>query len=159
MTRETKIGMVALFMLILAGTLGLILPSIPWLHRDTYEVNAVFDNARGIKENAQVLYAGVYIGRVHKIELKEGKAVLHLFINKKASIPEDAHFSIDSSGVIGDQYVKIEGGRPGSSALQQGMTVYEFKNDRMERLMGKAGKLLDTARSMQASIASYKEDP
>ena len=38
------------------------------------------DNAQGIRDHAQVLYAGVSVGRVRRIHVKDGKAVLDLDI-------------------------------------------------------------------------------
>ena len=157
MSRETKIGMAVFILLLFIGVAGLFLEPSRWFHKDTYEVHAVFDNAQGIKENAHVLYAGVYVGNVHKIHVKDGQAVLDLYIRKKTQIPEDARFTIDTSGVVGDLYVKISGGRPGSRLLTDGMTVQEYKNDRMDELMEKAGRLMDTAKSLQGNIEGFKE--
>ena len=83
--------------------------------------------------------------------------MLDLDIREGTVIPEDARFTIDSSGVVGDLYVKISGGRPGSRNLSDGMTVQEYKNDRMDELMEKAGRLMDTAKSLQGNIEEFKE--
>ncbi|MGN0954869.1 MlaD family protein [Dialister sp.] len=157
MSRETKIGIAVFILLLFIGTAGLFLEPFHWLHRDTYEVHAVFDNAQGIREKAQVLYAGVYVGNVRRIRVKDGKAILDLDIKEKTVIPEDARFTIDSSGVVGDLYVKISGGRPGSRILSDGMTVQEYRNDRMDELMNKAGKLMDTAKSVQENIEGLRD--
>ena len=123
MSRETKIGIVAFILLFFMGAAGLFLEPSRWFHKDFYEIHAVFDNAQGIRDHAQVLYAGVSVGRVSRIHVKDGKAVLDLDIREGTVIPEDARFTIDSSGVVGDIYVKISGGRPGSRNLSDGMTV------------------------------------
>lgn len=156
MSRETKIGIAAFILLLFIGTTGLFLEPSRWFHKDFYEVHAVFDNAQGIREKAQVLYAGVSVGHVRKIRVEDGKAVLDLSIREKTRIPEDARFTIDTTGVVGDLYVKISGGRPGSRVLSDGMTVYEYKNDRMDELMNKAGRLMDTARSVQENIEGFR---
>lgn len=152
MSRETKIGIIVFFVLLFVGAAALFLSPARLFHRDTYEIHAVFDDAHGIRENAQVLYAGVYVGNVHRIRTENGKAVLDLLIKKSAVIPQDARFTLDTSGVVGDLYVRISGGRPGSQPLHEGMTVTEYKTDRMDRLMEKAGKLMDTAKSLQENI-------
>ena len=124
MSRETKTGIAVFFLALIIGAAGLFMTPSRLFHRNTYEIHAVFDNAQGIRENAQVLYA---------------------------------RFTIDTSGVVGDLYVKISGGRPGSTPLSDGMTVQEYKSDRMDQLMTKAGHLLDTAKSMQQSIEELKK--
>ncbi len=154
MSRETKVGMVGLIFFMVALIAALFLPGMKIFNRNIYEIHAVFDDAKGIRENAQVRYAGVYVGRVHKITTKDGKADLTLYMQKKAEIPEDAAFTLDSDGAIGDMYVKITGGRPGARNLHEGMVVYESQDDRMKRLMDKAQKLLDTAKNVQGNIES-----
>lgn len=157
MSRETKIGIAVFFLALLIGAVGLFAAPSHLFHRHTYEIHAVFDNAQGIRENAQVLYAGVYVGNVRKIRIEGGKAILDMDIKKTAVIPQDARFTIDTNGVVGDLYVKISGGRPGSTPLSDGMTVQEYKSDRMDELMTKAGHLLDTAKSMQQSMEELKK--
>lgn len=154
MSRETKAGMAGLIFFMIALIAALFLPGMKYFNRSIYEIHAIFEDAKGIKKNAQVRYAGVYVGRVHKITAKDGKADLTLYMQKKAEIPEDAAFTLDNDGAIGDMYVKISGGRSGSRILHEGMVVYEAKNDRMERLMTRAQKLLDTARNVQENIES-----
>ena len=157
MSRETKIGIAVFFLALVIGAAGLFMTPSRLFHRNTYEIHAVFDNAQGIRENAQVLYAGVYVGNVRKIRVEDGKAILVMDIKKSAVIPADARFTIDTSGAVGDLYVKISGGRPGSTPLSDGMTVQEYKSDRMDQLMTKAGHLLDTAKSMQQNIEELKK--
>lgn len=157
MSRETKIGIAVFFLALMIGAVGLFASPSRLFHRHTYEIHAVFDNAQGIRENAQVLYAGVYVGNVRKIRIEGGKAILDMDIKKTAVIPQDAQFTIDTNGVVGDLYVKISGGRPGSTPLSDGMTVQEYRSDRMDKLMTKAGHLLDTAKSMQQSMEELKK--
>lgn len=157
MSRETKIGIAVFFLALLIGAVGLFAAPSRLFHRHTYEIHAIFDNAQGIRDNAQVLYAGVYVGNVRKIRVEDGKAILDMDIKKTAVIPADARFTIDTNGVVGDLYVKISGGRPGSTPLSDGMTVQEYKNDRMDELMSKAGRLLDTAKSMQQNMEELKK--
>ena len=152
MTKETKVGIIGLVLFMVALIAALFLPGTKWFNRNVYEIHAIFDDAKGIRENAQVRYAGVYVGRVHKITTKDGRADLTLYMQKKADIPEDASFTLDSDGAIGDMYVKISGGRPGARSLHEGMVVYESQDDRMKRLMTKAQKLLDTAKDVQGNI-------
>lgn len=158
MTKEMKIGMIALTAAILLGIFSLFALPLKIFHQDIFEVHAVFDNARGIKKSAQVLYAGVIVGRVNKIRTENGKAVLDLYIRNKEMIPTDCRVSIDSSALVGDLYVKLSGGRPGGDILKDGDTIYEYHNDRMDKLMEKAGKLMESAQKVQENIEALSGD-
>jgi phospholipid/cholesterol/gamma-HCH transport system substrate-binding protein len=77
-----------------------------------YEVSARFSNVGGLKDKAEVTMAGVVIGQVRDIRLKDGQAVLTLSINKNVRLEEDVIASIKTMGIIGDKYVSIS---PGAS--------------------------------------------
>jgi phospholipid/cholesterol/gamma-HCH transport system substrate-binding protein len=66
----------------------------------------------GLTENADVSMAGVKIGKVERIELQDGMAVVTLGIDKHVRIEEDAMAGIKTKGIIGDKYVAIS---PGTS--------------------------------------------
>ena len=122
----------------------------------TFPVYAVFDDAQGITPGASVLHAGVKVGRLKAITIEEGRAVLHLEIDRKATIPKDAAFSITTSGLIGDTYVKISGGDLSAGVLASGATVTERKDPRMDALIDKADHLMDSAEKMQQAIGQYQ---
>ncbi|MGA7965021.1 MAG: outer membrane lipid asymmetry maintenance protein MlaD [Gammaproteobacteria bacterium] len=93
---------------------------------DTYTVTADFDNVGGLKEGAAVALAGVRIGRVSKITLdpKSLQAVVKLNIEKRYDqIPTDSSASIQTRGLLGDQYIGIS---PGGSlkSLQNGGAIH-----------------------------------
>ena len=71
-------------------------------------------------------------------------------------IPKDAAFSITTSGLIGDTYVKISGGDLSAGVLASGATVTEHKDPRMDALMEKANHLMDSAEKMQQAIGQYQ---
>ena len=156
MTKETKIGMTALLLFLAIDIAALLLHPMERLFPTTFPVYAVFDDAQGITPGASVLHAGVKVGRLKAITIEKDKAVLHLEINQKAMIPKDAAFSITTSGLIGDTYVKISGGNLSTGILASGATVTEDKDPRMDALMEKANHLMDSAEKMQRAIGQYQ---
>lgn len=156
MTKETKIGMTALLLFLAIGIAALLLHPMERLFPITFPVYAVFDDAQGITPGASVLHAGVKVGRLKAITIEEGKAVLHLEIDRKATIPKDAAFSITTSGLIGDTYVKISGGDLSAGVLASGATVTERKDPRMDALIDKADRLMGSAEKMQQAIGQYQ---
>ena len=89
MSRESRIGMFVFIGIVVIGLIGLFLNPIERLRDQYFRVDAVFDDAGGIRDESPVLYAGVCVGRVHSFEVKDGKAILTLQIKKKALIPKD----------------------------------------------------------------------
>ena len=77
---------------------------------NAYTIYAEFDNITGLKYGASVEIAGVPIGVVSSIDLKDPVARIALRINKSVKIKDDDIASIRTKGIIGDRYVKISRG-------------------------------------------------
>ena len=77
-----------------------------------YRVTAEFDNIGGLKPRAPVKSAGVVVGRVEAIAFDNKKflARVTLRIDKRYEFPTDTTASILTSGLLGEQYVGLDGG-------------------------------------------------
>jgi phospholipid/cholesterol/gamma-HCH transport system substrate-binding protein len=79
---------------------------------DSYRVIAEFDNIGGLKARAPVKSAGVVVGRVENISLdtRNFRANVALRIDKRYPFPRDSSASILTAGLLGEQYVGMDGG-------------------------------------------------
>jgi len=79
---------------------------------DGYTITAEFDNIGGLKVRAPVKSAGVVVGRVEGIafdnEVLRAKVIMR--IDKRYEFPKDSSVSILTSGLLGDQFIGIDGG-------------------------------------------------
>ncbi len=77
-----------------------------------YRVMAEFDNIGGLKVRAPVKSAGVVVGRVDAITLdtRTFRANVALRIDKRYPFPKDSSASILTAGLLGEQYVGMDGG-------------------------------------------------
>ncbi|SPF41190.1 Mammalian cell entry related domain protein [Syntrophobacter sp. SbD1] len=89
-----------------------------------YELVAAFPTVSGLKNKAQVTMAGVGIGEVKSVRLKDSHAEVTLSINKNVKLEEDSIASIKTMGIIGDKYVSITPGAS-ESYIQNGGTIRE----------------------------------
>lgn len=101
---------------------------------DTYEITASFDNIGGLKPRAPIKSAGVVVGRVKSITFNNERfnAKVAMSIEKTYRFPKDTTASILTSGLLGEQYIGLEGGgddqmlKPGDSVrLTQSAVVLE----------------------------------
>ena len=100
-------GVVALFILALkVGNASNVSVS------DGYRIAAEFDNIGGLKVRAPVKSAGVVVGRVEGIVLNTQtfRAKVTLRIDKHYPFPKDSSASILTAGLLGEQYVGMDGG-------------------------------------------------
>ena len=77
--------------------------------RGGYPVTVEFSNAGGLVRGAQVLYAGVLVGKVNDIALRPGGdgVSVDLTMFEGAQVRNDARFMIKQSGLLGDQHIVI----------------------------------------------------
>jgi phospholipid/cholesterol/gamma-HCH transport system substrate-binding protein len=100
-------GVAALFMLALkVGNASSVSVS------EGYRVIAEFDNIGGLKVRAPIKSAGVVVGRVEGISLdtRTFRANVALRIDKHYPFPKDSSASILTAGLLGEQYVGMDGG-------------------------------------------------
>lgn len=79
---------------------------------DTYALQARFDNIGGLKVRAPVKSAGVVVGRVGEIrfDAETYTALVSMHIDKRYQFPRDTFATINTSGLLGEQYVGFEVG-------------------------------------------------
>jgi phospholipid/cholesterol/gamma-HCH transport system substrate-binding protein len=81
-------------------------------HGETYALQARFGNIGGLKVRAPVKSAGVVVGRVKDIRFDQEDflAVVTLDIDANYKFPRDTFATINTSGLLGEQYVGFEAG-------------------------------------------------
>ena len=79
---------------------------------DGYTITADFDNIGGLRGGAPVRSAGVIVGRVEYVGFNNQtlRAQVRMRIDKRYAFPKDSSVSILTSGLLGDQYIGIDGG-------------------------------------------------
>jgi phospholipid/cholesterol/gamma-HCH transport system substrate-binding protein len=79
---------------------------------DGYRLSADFDNIGGLKPRAPVKSAGVVVGRVESIGLdtKTFRARVNMRMDKRYQFPTDSSVSILTAGLLGEQYIGMDGG-------------------------------------------------
>lgn len=79
---------------------------------ESYQINAHFDNIGGLKPRAPVKSAGVVVGRVAAISFDNQKflAKVTMTIDRQFKFPRDTTASVLTSGLLGEQYIGLEGG-------------------------------------------------
>lgn len=100
-------GIAALFVLALkVGNMG------TFSAGETYSLGAYFENVGGLKSRAPVKSAGVVVGRVAEVRFDNERyeALVTLDIDKRVKFPKDTIATINTSGLLGEQYIGLEAG-------------------------------------------------
>lgn len=128
------LGFAALFFLATQTT------NIQRFEEGYYDVTARFDNIGGLKVRSPVSMAGVRIGRVESIVFDKDRyeAVVTLRIDARYdTLPEDSDASIQTSGLLGSQYIGLQPGASDIYLAQGDEVMFTQSAIVLENLIGK----------------------
>jgi phospholipid/cholesterol/gamma-HCH transport system substrate-binding protein len=128
-TRTTQfiVGIFAILGIVALAILSISLGKISVFPPPGYTLYARFDNISGLKVGDQVQLAGVQIGKVVDIGIKDNQALVAMRINQGVQIDDQAIAAIKTSGIIGDKYVSIQLG-PSDHYLADGDTIRQTQS-------------------------------
>jgi phospholipid/cholesterol/gamma-HCH transport system substrate-binding protein len=103
-----------------------------------FPVTAEFASVAGLRVGGTVEIAGVQVGSIESIGMKDFKAVVRMRVRGGIGLPEDSIASVRTRGLIGDKYISLS---PGAS----------------ERLIPAGGKIIETegALDLEALIGQF----
>lgn len=110
---ELAVGLFVLAGIICLGYLSIKLGKLELIGGNVYEVVAQFTTASGLKPGSAVEIAGVEVGRVREIVLKEDRAAVTLAVNDNVKLYTDTIASIKTRGIIGEKFLALSPGGGG----------------------------------------------
>ena len=150
---EVKVGM---FILVGIAILFIIVFSIGDINiaKAGYHITVRFNFAGGIGSSAPVRVAGVGVGNVQGVKIvfseKEAKsyAEVYAFLQEDAKIEKDAKVTINTLGLLGEKYLEVYPGTPGSPLLKNGDVIIGKDPVIMEKLTDNLVDLSDSAKTI-----------
>jgi phospholipid/cholesterol/gamma-HCH transport system substrate-binding protein len=152
---EFKVGLLVLSAIVVASVLIFVLGGFSFSSGYTFYVDYNFSG--NIKPGAPVKLSGIKVGKVKQVELQEGKidektgqrvmVQLKVWVEDRVQdrIRQDAEFFINTSGVLGEQYLEIV---PGSDyenpPLQAGTVARGVDPPRTDLIISRLYVVLDS---------------
>jgi ABC-type transporter Mla subunit MlaD len=150
MSRAARLGafIVATLAILAAGVF--IIGDKQYLFSSTYQLKAQFDNVVGLDAGADVRVGGVHSGTVSNIVLphKPGEKVTVVMDLSKSTheiIKQDSVATIETEGLLGNQYLAISFGSAGKADVRSGDTIASEPPLEMADLFKKTSDILDTS--------------
>jgi len=105
---------------------------------ETYQLSASFTNIGGLKPRAAVKSSGVVVGRVAAITFDNDKfmATVTMNIEARYKFPKDSSASVLTAGLLGEQYIGIEGGAEDAMLANGGALKLTQSAVVLEKLIG-----------------------
>ena len=123
LTPEAKVGLFVLFGLCLLVYMSLRIGGFSIGGDDGYTLYVSFANAAGLDKDASVRVAGVEVGKITDISLKDSRAILTLRIKPDVEIGSDFTAVLTTKGLLGERYMELLVGSPNAPVLEDGDTL------------------------------------
>jgi phospholipid/cholesterol/gamma-HCH transport system substrate-binding protein len=158
MSRAARLGSFIVFTLaILAGGV-FIIGSKAYLFRSTYTIQTQFENVAGLAAGASVQVGGVPSGTVHSIALPSRPGdkvtvVMDLDSATHAIIKHDSVATIETEGLLGNQYMAISFGSAGQAEVRDGDFIQSEPPLQMADILAKASGILSSSQVAVANVS------
>ena len=150
MSRAARLGafIVVTLAILVAGVF--IIGSKQYLFSSTYQLKAQFDNVVGLDAGADVRVGGVHSGTVSSIVLPHQpgeKVTVVMEVGKSTHeiIKRDSVATIETEGLLGNQYLAISFGSSGKGDVRDGDTIASQPPLEMSELLQKTNGILDSS--------------
>jgi phospholipid/cholesterol/gamma-HCH transport system substrate-binding protein len=127
-----------------------IIGSKEYLFSPTYQLRTQFDNVAGLTTGADVEVGGVHSGTVRSITLPRNPrdkvtVVMQLDKSTQDIVKKDSLASIETEGLLGNEYVAVSFGSDGQASVQNGETIDSIPPLQMSALLKEASGILDSS--------------
>ena len=150
MSRAARLGafIVLTMAILVAGVF--IIGSKQYLFSSTYQLKAQFDNVVGLDAGGDVRVGGVHSGTVRDIVLphtpgEKVTVVMDLSKSTHEIIKQDSVASIETEGLLGNQYLAISFGSAGKADVRNGDMIASQPPLEMSDLFKKTSGILDSS--------------
>jgi len=148
MSRVARLGAFIVVTLAILAAGVFVIGSKEYLFSSTYQLKAQFDNVAGLDAGAGVQVGGVHSGIVHSIELphRPGEKVTVLMDLDRSTheiVKRDSVATIETEGVLGNQFLAISFGSAGQPDVKDGDTLQSEPPMAMSDLLKKTNAMLD----------------
>jgi phospholipid/cholesterol/gamma-HCH transport system substrate-binding protein len=150
MSRVARLGAFIVVTLAILAAGVFIIGSKEYLFSSTYQLKAQFDNVVGLADGADVQVGGVHSGTVIGIVLPQkpgGKVTVIMELAKTTHeiVKQDSVASIETEGVLGNQYVAISFGSAGQADVTNGEIIQSLPPLVLSDLFKKTSGILDSS--------------
>lgn len=150
MSRVARLGAFIVMTLAVLAAGVFIIGSKEYLFSPTYQLRTQFDNVAGLTTGADVEVGGVHSGTVRSITLPRNPrdkvtVVMQLDKSTQDIVKKDSLASIETEGLLGNEYVAVSFGSDGQASVQNGETIDSIPPLQMSALLKEASGILDSS--------------
>lgn len=118
---------------------------------------ARFPNSQGLTGGNQVRLAGVTVGAVQEVEVPQGPGedlTVRFDIERRYRhlVRTDSRVEIKTIGLLGDKYLEVTPGSPGTPLLEPGSEISAIRGSELDKILAGSGDLFENVNSVAESL-------
>jgi len=158
-TLETRLGIFVALAVLAAVLIMETLGGPEWFKRG-YHLNADFNTVQDLKLGDRVKIAGVEVGKVDKIGLDEtnNKVRVTMKLRRNVIVRTDSTATIKFTGLLGQNFVSIDFGSPGSPPAADGAVLASAEQPDLSAMMQKIDNVATGVENLTKSFTGVKID-
>lgn len=117
---ELKVGALVVGVSALIGVMSMRVAEGPGLFNSGRKYHFTLDDAGGVVKGSAVKMAGIKVGTIDDIILKDAKAQIELSLDKDVPITTSSKAELRTDGILGDKHVEIVPGNAADPKLAEG---------------------------------------
>jgi len=152
-TLETRLGIFVALAVLAAVLIMETLGGPEWFRRG-YHLNADFNSVQDLKLGDRVKIAGVEVGKVDKIGLDEtnNKVRVTMKVKRSVIVRTDSTATIKFTGLLGQNFVAIDFGSPGSPPAADGAVLASVEQPDLSAMMQKIDNVATGVENLTKSL-------
>ncbi len=158
MRREFKVGLLFLAAVIVLGCAVFLIGRRDHVFSTKNEYTISFDQVGGLTEGAVVQLSGVGVGQVEQIDLPPtvatGALTITISIERRYAerVREDSVARIKTLGLLGDKFIEITSGTPGSPVIPPGGRIKAAPPTNVDQLISSGEDFVDNIVAISISL-------
>ncbi len=144
MNTQARLGTFVLIAIALFALFSSKIGGFQWTKPEGSNMQVMFADASGISIKTPVLMAGVHVGHVISIELKDSQALVTVLIQPQIQLPASTRAHIAGGGLVGEKYIALRA-TPGDNNPLAGSVIPSTSGGDFRDMISRAATLTDDA--------------
>ncbi len=158
MNSQARLGAFVLVALMLLGFATGKVGNIVWVKQDTNVVETEFDDLMGLDVQSPVLMAGVKIGIVQEILLRDNRAVVRVALNQDVRLPASTRAAIIGRGLVGEKNLSLSAEPGDSDWLPDGALIPSDPTGDISSFIAKSSSITDDIKKLSNTLSKMFSD-
>ena len=152
-TTEFWVGLFTLISLLIALYMVFRTGDLRLERQPGYNVLVDFPDVAGLDVGDTVRVAGVEVGKVETINLRENLGRVALSIDHRVPLYEDATAQVETYGLLGDRYISIDPGHSKLPRVDPGGEIHSAVSpEELDALFGKLSEVADDIKTVTTTL-------